>query len=1848
MFAKDTYIKPDFAYPKTVMANSRKNLEKAINDGNGIASLRYAIDLSIAQSLIDSDSINSILNQFSRIADDEKRPEVKALMRIFLADTYTDLYVDNRYVYDNRQQPLSPLPDDYRLWSAEQFKATITSLCNLALEDADLLKACPIDRYRSVISVNSLSATFYPTLFDFVANRAIENLSNLTPASLVFSARWLCRYDLYEHLQFPYANPIAESILSLYARLLAFHEGNPAPFVITDVNRIDFVAENVKADKANELAFQSLLQLYQLLGNSKYAGEALIAMEQYLSDINSPDVKTMFSSIEEFLKRHPNYFRSNALRNIKSRFSVAEINVSAPSAVAPKHPFSVKVHVENANQYSLAIYRVPFQWSGYSSLNRISKDSASLVATIRRDVSGNIPFATDNNVDITLPDVGCYIIVPALGDNKPELSDNKRYSFIHCSGIGLAAVDFADKQWAMAIEPISGAPVAGTSLQILQNKTLSSPYVTDSDGIAALSNIKSGARMFAKKDIDSFAAPITIYRAYYNNDTATSFHINLLTDLAVYRPGDTMNYSGVGYSVNGNSHNLMNNTDIIVTLRDANYQVKDTAIVHTDSWGRFEGSFTLPAEGLTGNFHLEARKSSSIIGHIRFMVSEYKLPTFQVEVTDILRNNPDSADVTIRGKACAYSGFPLAGCNVSLDLSVAPRYWWRSNNSYPYQSLATTTDAEGCFSLSLPAALLDDAPIADGIFNAQITVTSSIGESQSTSTRFTQGPSFIIETTIADNSDIDVSKPLKLDARLVDLMDKLVDAPIHYSIMQADKIVRSGTLSATTSEVDWSNIPTGSYSLELSATDADTVTKHNIGLYRPSDAMPPKAEPIWIPIDSYTTKSNHASILYGTTAEKTFIRYVVWTHKAILSQGWIVVPAGMHHFDYTMPDSIENLSVSLMASSDFKNTSKTISLRTEQSIKDITIVTESFRDHITPGAEERWTFRVKDHSGAGVHAAMIFDMYSKALDALSPMYWNFNVQNHPLTQLHITTPSFHNTFRTELNTSFTTLETSTLDKPEFETWGYTIGASNRIMGFGSTRLYKSQRMLLSSNASIQEDSSYDLGAAVEATAEAEESATDVQQATTQSPFTYRDAEVPLAFFRPMLTTDENGSLEFSFTAPNANTTWHFVALAFASDLRATTLSREVTANKPVMVQPNLPRFLRSGDCATIEATVMNNSDSMQIVVTTVEIFDPSTNRIISSELHPDLIVAGGSTTVTIKADAPMKSNMIGYRIKSSTSTFADGEQSIIPILEAYTPVINTKSFYIGADQHSFAMTIPEEIPNDATVTLEFCENPIWYCVTALPGLRAEEQTTSMGAATALFSAAVAEGIIRNNTSIARALLEWQSSDKSDSTLVSMLQRNQDLKTVLLNSTPWVMDARSDTERMTRLSLLFDKNEIEKVYASAIHRLAQLQRNGGGWAWIDESTQTSEWATYNILCSMGRLRQLGYLPANKQLEDMLANAVKYIDTEAVKAFKEYPKADYTNYVMTRDFYSDIKQSTAASRVTTAVVQRLVSDWKERTIHGKAVAAMILNAHDYNATARQILESLNEYAQYTPQRGMWWPTLDNAHYTSKIGTTSLVLDAYNAIVPSSREVDRIRQWLILQKQATNWGTSQITSDVIASILTTGSEWTRPAVGAVVKVGGETIDADRIDAMLGYFRTPIASMHPAGKELTVAKSADYPSWGAIYCQFIDEMTNVAQQESDDVSIEKQFYVRRGSEWVVADTLSVGDRVKVELIVHANRDMDYVAIIDDRAACFEPTEQLPTPIYSEGVYFYRENRDASTTMFVSRLRKGIYRLGYELYVNNAGVYTGGIASIQSQYAPSMSAHSSGRKLTVAPSPNQ
>ena len=1825
--AKNEVAKPDFAYPEKVSADAQKHLDKALASGDGRGVISSLINYTIAQSLIDKDCLPATVKHIEQIAQAEKDPCTRALLYTLLVDIYTDIFNDDRYKYDNRDNELLPLPDDILTWDAEQFRHKIVSLGNSALENADALQASPLKEYSTIINFDRETLIYYPTLFDFVARQICVQIDRIYPRSTnPMPQTWFCSTQDFLKLEIPNAIPVQQLLLTTYKSLIRANINKVAPLISCEISRL--TNPTISYSLIFDIVGETLRSLYDSFSNSEYSGDILLHFEVY-----NNDTKWLYNAVNNNIERFPQYHKLNCLKNLRASLIPQKISTEMSEIIVPGDSLSVSIYNNNITNYTLNLYRLPdSDRFYYRSISNPNTAKHQLIKSVQVKTDSIVPFNIQQNVKFSIEQPGYYYITTNLNGAQ---SQKNSYPLILCSDIYILRSDHEQSVWATVVNPKTGAPITNADIYSIHKDYPDSKIAT----------IDKAGHALLPKDIEYIAAIKNGNRSNYiycgnqiyghpsNSQDGNSTKAHSFVDLPLYHPGDSVHWSAIVYS-DANKLSLSVGQSLTAEIRDANYNVFDEVNLITDKWGRVNYSFKLPVDGLSGKWSITLKEDKRPVSVIYLTVSDYKLPTFFIEFTSTDKDAPNKGDITLKGKVVSFSGMPLANTAVTINLMAASRRWFRDNYE-SYYSTKLATDNNGNFAITLSENILDTAPYPRGVYTIKATATTPSGESQHASTFINRGAVYEISQK-GDNRNFAVDKygyvSIKLQA--TDINNISGDFEVNYQVLDNEKHVSStGKTTIANATINANGLKSGEYSIIFTPVDtllAEPFKISNIILYRNNDAMPPIGTLLWIPTTSYTVDKDakSATISYGTSYDNCYIDMAVCTDNRIFSRKWLTPKAGNHTITIDIPSECNYLSVNMCVLHNYTYKSKVITI-SRQDTNTIDLKVESFRDKITPNTTETWKFSVTDQLGKGTKSALIFDMYNKALDKLHGAYsWIFSPQ-----------PKQSPTYIFDLRLNFKTsdyqyitseyLECDTPQNPKFNTWGQSF--LNRHQVF----------MSLSIDECVVQTTNVAKSSFPEAKGEAEIDNTNSQEI-------YRPSEIALAFFEPNLVTDEQGKLAYTFTVPNTNTTWRFNAVAYTDRLATAHMNCDVVANKPIMVQPNLPRFLRTGDKAVIKAAIQNNTDEQQTAVTTIEIFNPANNDILQQWQFHDTIDAMQSTINEIVVNAPYDMPMLGYRIKSTNGTFTDGEQAVISILPSTTPVIETDNFYMSPQSHRKDIELGIT-SDDARTTIQFCENPIWYCVSALPGMRNCESTSANSAIAAIYSAAIADGIMRNNPAIASALHQWLNSDNRDSTLTSMLERNQDLKIVLLNATPWMMDARSDSERMARLALLFDKKEIRKVYNDNITLLAQLQNTDGGWRWIKQSKLSSTWTTLNVLLMCGELKQLGYLPENQQLNAMIEKAVKYIDDYFARQYVKYPKAstDYTRYVYVRDYFDNIKQSTAAARVTAATVQSLLSDWKDYTILGKSVAALILNNHSYSNTARQVLNSLRQYSRYTPDKGMWWPSVDYNLTINNVGITAIALDAFNAIEPKCAEIDHIRQWLILEKNATDWGNSVNTTIAIHSIINTGTKWTTPARGVEISLDGYEIATNKFETATGYIRTDISALSPSGKTLTIAKPASTPAWGAIYRQFTQAMTTVDASACDDLSIDKQLYRQvatpNGITWQKADSISLGDVVKVSLTIKANRDLDYVTVVDERAACFEPVEQLPQPIFTEGIYFYRENRDAATNIFVDHMPKGTYIISYELSANNIGSYSSGIATIQSQYAPNITAHSAGTTIDIS-----
>ena len=1918
--ASATTTAPDFAFPTKVSEQSLTTLHQAIRKSDCPAAIRSLIDYTLARNAVSSDDPSQAIAFIDSVGESMDGP-ARIMTDLLVMRLYSDVYRSSMWTYNNRTLPLTPLPENCLEWSGSQFRHKLLNLGEKILASSEELAKVPLKTYSKVITSDRLTYVYYPTLWDFAASQIVQTLSS-------------------------YINGANDSLYALvddtYTAVIKASANHTAPLINASLNQAEFRSNYNSSDLSSRV--KSMEALYDRFSKSEYSGDIILALS-HLTDGTQQANRRIYDLINSHIKAFPSYYGNNALRNRLHELSRPGVQASVPSACAPGQPVKVRLNVSNASSVGLAVYEItsPTVITGsWVELNR--QPSKRLVRRITQQFDTKVPFDTTVTVTLpALPHIGYYAVAPELPGVTID-GGNSSVPLLHCTRTALGYLSISSGSMpvmAVGIDPLTGAPLAEATVNIIDSGSKTSTQShrlipvgsTDGEGFMLLSGNNTNNDTSAKrsgnsgnscdylltKGDDHYGVPLWINPRNYQSAVRQNVSGEIFTSLAIVHPGDTVGVAAVAYTYGPEGRRVMAHTPMKIVLRDVNGNAVDTLRATSDAFGRIHGRFDIPRGQLTGNYSLILSRDgakdgdtslSTNIAYGSLMVSDYKLPTFKVEIEKVLQGTPSKGDVTLTGRIVTYSGFGLGDATAEMRLSVNRSFWWwRGGDVQEVAAMPVALNADGTFTLTVDSATLARSPYRQGSYTAEITAVSPAGETQSATKRFAIGEAYTIRADIP--ATIEASSPIHLNVSVIDAEDNPVETTLRYAIVNtasgisygteayaATDTVAQGSFSTSDPIVDLTHVAPGTYSIILIPTGkiADACEKEtsgNVAIYRRGVNISPSRDMLWIADRNLTaTPGETVDITFGMPQREEGVYHVLCilsANDSIIQRRWMEATPGFNTLTVQMPQAL-SAEIILCSTSDYVNARTDVTLTSPAMRRSLRVERESFRDKLMPGGPERWTLRILDATPAtgsstgevatGVKSAVMARMYNQALDALTASsLWQLSPRSYTPSAPSWRSPSIGSTLYPSLYGKISYLRTTPLVQPEFDTYGRSLYYRGHTLYIRGSRSVKSS---LTSNAVMTEDAIDDevmtmsvmvdyKMAKAEASApmmtggkaagitvnETEAEVTEEDNGNTQDDthdiqgndtFDYRDSEVPLAFFRPTLASDPDGAVTISFTTPNANARWCFDLLAWTEEMITGSMSADVVSSKPIMVQPNLPRFLRTGDKVTLKAMVMSNSTDTCNVTTVIEIFDPTTLSHIGLPVtNVATIAPGSSATVAMEVEVPAGIRMIGYRVRSKAGEFTDGEQTVIPVLPSSQPVVETEPFYLAPGNEDFTMKIPDidkKSIKETKVTLQYCNNPAWYVITALPGIAPEQPTTATDAAVTLMSSAIARGIVRKYPAIGEALRQWKESDRTDSTLVSMLERNQDLKTLLLQETPWMSQAASDTERMARLVLLTDSKRCDESIRSCIDLLSKLLTPEGAWSWSSSFTRPSEWVTYTVLRSIGRIKELGFMPDDSRLTDMVRSAVAYCDREIVKTYSQNPDGVYTGYVTMCDMFPDVAQSSEARKVSDRTVQYIIGHWRNYDIAAKASASRILSRHGYTSTAKEVIASILDYAVTTPQGAIWWPSA-NGGALGQLTCAADVLDALTVVDAKSSDIDRIRQWLVLQKEARNWGSGTVATNVIASFITStpseASSWltTGSDYDTRITLGRHKVKFTPEDKTLGYMRTDISSLHPSGATLRIRREAagHGPAWGAVISQFEALMDSIAPEACDAVSITKRITSLSGNSRV-----QTGDKVRVQLIIHVNEPMDYVAITDERAACLEPVEQLPGYIYSEGLSFYRENRDASTRIFIDHLPRGIYILIYDMYAAQAGRFASGVATLQSQYAPALSAHSASSPLTV------
>ncbi len=1835
---------PDFSFPETVISESTKQLAKAQQSGYSQDMIDAIVKISIAKTHISGDFMPEAIAMVDSTAKASPDRVAKSLLYSLEADMYLALYNNNRRVFATRDELADTVPADVMEWSRVNFIDKIIELSDSSLAAKEVLSTTPVNNYKRILTLPKAGNEAVPTLFDMLAYHALDNVESIytyTPMPL----RALTGSKAFLNSRAKNSDRASAFIDRTYRTLLETNKSNTPAFIYAELQRLNNTFNRVTGsdyNKRKEKYAECLDSLFSQFADSPYSVEILARKADYRFN------KTDYEEAKKCVARFGSYKRIGQLKNAINRYEQQSVSVKYRECATSADSIKIEITSRNISGITVKTYRIPESVDLTGNIIKLLP-KFKLV----RSESYKINYIEGNNDTTTIIacpplEYGRYVMIPEFKDSKTGktvTSTNIYSDIMRVTDLTLIMTTVNNENRIYAVNSVYGNPLE----RVLLHFSDGTAQKTNRYGYAVVSDSKKNINVYATLGNDR-SADEHFYSRDNTPDYASRKVAKIVTDLGVYRPGDTMRFAAIIYE-SGKTAAPIANLTVKAVVSDANRKEIASLDLLTDAFGRVDSLVTLPTGGLTGRFTIDIKEAANgrAIDSGSFMVSEYKAPTFYVELDEKQSDFSDTDSLTAKGRVLTFSQFPLA--NVKIDYTITPEYsyWWATPEDNGNAEGTVTTGSDGCWTISIPYDIFGNPDKKRGMFRLSINATSENGETQPYTTLIKIGNARMLQ--FGSNHKIEnailaeASGMARINFTVTDYNNKQLAIDCNYMLIdENDKPIAEGVVNPSNPAFDFSTVKSGKYILRLSIPgEDDRPLERDIIIYRTGDTEPPYPTLLWTTVEEVTCDPEGNFSFNLGSSHDTFVYLIVSNSDGkVINEGWQPFMKGIRAFKgkALIPKDGE-ARIELLAVRNHEVYNKEISLMPATPADTMKIVTETFRDNITPGSRETWKLRLSGNNGQKYVGAMIADMYDAALNKIQGNTYNSYIIrsfiNYPFSYQQ---PYIYNSY-SAASTTYKSVNVPTFTMPYLNMYGQrfynTIFAQAEVMrtkslnsAFGSAPTYSGIK-----HESISDDEE----ALYEEVVVTDQASGQHSTQTAEDGNSYRDPDVKNAFFMPALVSDNDGVVTIEFTVPDRNTQWQFTAIAYTADMKADAVNRLITANKPLMVQPNLPRFVRTGDKVELKATVMNNSGNPSAASVTVEIFDPATGKISSTYNYDCNLAANSSETVSTTLDAKGLEGEIGYRVKASNEEFSDGEQSLIAILPATTDVVEAVPFFLTENQKEAKIDVPDFTKN-GTITVEYCDNPVWYAVTALPSIVSESQTAS-ALVNNYYVTAIGSAIVNGNRQVSEAIRQWNAANSQKSNL----QNNSELKTVELESTPWVNAAESETEMMGKLIELTDSATIQYRLQKALTSLRDLQNADGGFTWV-KGNESSEFTTWNVLSRFGYLKEAGYLDAfNPLLNDIVERATEYADSTMIENINKAEKPEtvyprYSEYIFIRSML--VGNNLPKRQISVAkdsIIDRTKKDWAKFSIEGKAEAAILLSNYGEKAEAAKIVESLRQHTRKSAS-GYYWD-VDNC---DKVKLAATALKAFYKVNPADPDIDNIRRWILLSKETLNWGATPAACDAVNAVLATGSEWKNSdRRKPEIKFGKKKIETGDADAYFGYVKHTVTNQ--SGKNLTVKRYGDNPAWGAVYCRYEAPMTEVEKASSPDIRIEKTFY-RYGKdgklESIPVTDFKIGDRLQVRIVIKTARDLDYVALTDDRAAIFEPVDQLPVYEYAEGTRYLRETRDSATNIFFNRLTKGTRVITYDVFVNNAGTCSCGIATLQCQYAPQQVAHTSGTTVTA------
>lgn len=1851
--------------PKSVISEAMKIYDKAKAEQNVPQMMKAYLTAMQYRSLLTPDSLKVDMNGLEQWASQTGSMEDKAILYSILGEMTMPADVKKGLGY-----------------------------LQVSLKDKDRLLLIPVEKLRPMVRVGEASKRYFrDNLYNLLARRAIQIMQQYRwQAAAKANQTNSLSVDMTDMDQFvtyqfvPVSDcDLTAAVMQTYQSLLKAYdtETEREGWLLTGIDALNYLYRNFSGNFSNDVCQQELRKWIHTYPAVKTVPEAYLALAQFLQYQNNQVERLRI--VREGIAGYPRYEGINQLKNIEKEILNASLSLEIATAY-PGEQQSVKVNYKNLTGITLQLYKVNLPVTSAVLQNRTTHFE-SKYARLQREEHFSLKPTTDYlNVDTTLtiqaPQAGIYFL-KAVPDGKKGVSDGTLMNVTALKTIYRPLPDGTLE--LVVVDAVSGQPVSEAEVTIYTEKgggySPQQTYQADKQGTLKLDFLNSNKYWYNAHTAADNAMPIlNLWKNdYYYKESKRKEVLQLFTDRSIYRPGQTVYVSGLAYEMEKDSTRVLADKKYTVSLYDANNNETGKVEVRTNGFGSFSGQFVLPSPCLTGYFSLRAADTS-----VSFKVEEYKRPTFDVTFEPVKVEYQVGDSIEVVGMAKTFAGAPVQNARVHYNISRSYAWVWRfmGRGSARWEGEAMT-DADGKFSVPVHFEIDSDrreSPLWYYTYNIQADVTDGAGETQQANLSLPLGSTSMVLN--MDNLPDNLVKEKKLEIKLtaMNLSGEPVDTPVTYQVVEMEeqkdgqekegRKVLTGTVEANKSFVPEAiyALPSGNYRLKLSAKDTqgrECTASKNFLLFSLNDKRPPFVITDWFYQDGLEfDAASPATVYIGSSEKNVYLLYDVFAGNKRLESKRIELSDSVVSFRFPYKKEYgDGILVSMAFVKDGRLYSHNARIMKPAPEKKLQLKWTTFRDKLRPGQQEEWKLTVLYPDGSPAEAEMLATMYDASLDKIySAHKLDFGVDFHYVVPLTYWNTSYMRNAYLYVDFPLKRLRAVPLEYSELiipstgrmEAMVVGYGGSPRATLAGALKI----RGRSAANAVMNQEAVTDMvlqEEMVETSAQEKVEMGSSEELAETGDIQIRENFAETAFFYPQLRTNEKGEVSISFVLPESLTRWKFMGLAHTRNVDYGKIEATATASKEFMLQPNMPRFVRVGDKANIAASLMNLSDKGVKGIVRMELFNPETEKVFYSQKQKFDVKGGETGHVNFTFEVSDKYAVMACRMVADGDTFSDGEQRYIPVLTDKQWVTETVPLNVnGEGAHTFSLenlfNKHSKTASEQRLTVEFTAHPAWYAVQALPVVAHPQNEDALSWATAYYAHSLAAYIVKENPRIKQVFDSWKAQGGTKETFMSNLQKNQELKNILLAETPWLAEATNEAEQKQRIATLFDLNTMNSQLAVSVEKLGELQNADGAWSWY-KGMQGSRYVTTQVMEMLVRLNALTHQDADSRMQPMIQKGFEYLGKQAAEEYKSMKEAEKKGAVGIRPSEQVLRylyicaldgKAPVDEKVNRYFIDKLSGEGKELTIYGKALGAIILQQAGKVAEARLFMQSLMEYSVVTDEMGRYFdtPKARYSWFSYKIPTEVAAMEAIQRITKDTKAIDEMKRWLLKQKQTQTWETPIATADAVYALMATGASDLLANTGGVeITLGKEVIRTPADDA-IGYIKKTVSGDVMNIKKVRVDKEGAGMGWGAVYAQYLESMDQIGEQ-GNGLSVSRQLY--KGDEALNESApLKVGDRITVRLTVKADRDMDFVQIKDDRAACMEPLQAVSGFRWSNGLGYYQATKDASTQFFIDQMRKGTYVIEYQVYVNRTGEYQAGIATVQSAYAPEFGGHTGGYRVMV------